>query len=377
MSTKTVEHAFVKAVATAIGQHEIEFYAIAFSGEPDHQGDIIDPGAADEWLEKFYAKGKPLPISFRHAAMLGESRSDPFSVIGWAPADPMHVWKDDHGIRVRAYLETEINDKAAQVYRLAKNGILTGASAVMAVHPDDEVLQPDHSTRIMRLREIKEAGLCLDPANEDAYLIAVKADEAELEELAKAWNGNAAMTACKTASDYRSICAGEHTFGEPDERRHWALPHHDRPGAPANPDGVRAARSRFPQTEQLKDRAAVRSHLFETHKLPTDSERAAELDPEVMDLVAKASVVAKAGRSLSKKNEQLLRTALSMIEEALTSIAALQEDVAEGEEAKAKANAEEPHRANAEEPTPNAWIHEALASFEEPAEALTEVNAPA
>lgn len=372
MSMKTVEHAFVKAVATAIGQHEIEFYAIAFSSEPDSQGDIIDPGAVDEWLAKFYAKGKPLPISFRHAAMLGESKSDPFSVIGWAPADPMHVWKDDHGLRVRGYLETEINDKAAQVYRLAKNGILSGASAVFAVHPDDETPQPDHSTRIMKIREVKEAGLCLDPANEDAYLIAVKADVGTtndtqaLIEIAKVWDGVAAMRSCSSAADFRSIAFELQNDSDPDTAAHWALPHHNSPGAGPNPDGVSAALGRLNQTgTTVKSKDEIRSHL-EAHQ----PAKAVDLDPEVMDLVAKATTLAKAGRSLSARNEQLLRTALSMIEQALTSIAAVQEDVAEAEEAKAKANAEEPERVNAEEPAPNAWIHEALASFDE-------VNAPA
>ena len=138
-----VDQAFVKALATAIGAHEIEFYALAFSEMPDKQGDRILPGALDGWLMQFYAKGKPLPISFRHAAILGESRSDPFSIIGYAPADPEHVWVDEHGLRVRAFLETEINDKADQVYRLAKNGILNGASAVFSVAHEDEERQKD------------------------------------------------------------------------------------------------------------------------------------------------------------------------------------------------------------------------------------------
>jgi HK97 family phage prohead protease len=373
MSTKTVEHALVKAVATAIGQHEIEFYAIAFSSEPDKQGDVIDPGAADEWLANFYAKGKPLPISFRHAAMLGESRSDPFSVIGWAPADPMHVWKDDHGIRVRAYLETEINDKAAQVYRLAKNGILTGASAVFAVHPDDEQPQPDHSTRIMRIREVKEAGLCLDPANEDAYLVAVKADTAgeittttttnsavgavTMTDVAKAWDGAAAMRSCSSAADFRSIAFELQNDSDPDTQAHWALPHHNSPGAGANPDGVSAALGRLNQTgATVKSKESIRSHL-EGHQ------PAKELDAEAVDLVVKAGTIAKAGRKISAKNANLIRTAMAMLEE-LLSLSVVDEDVADVEEAKAE---DVQPRA---ESSPNAWVHEALASFEE-------ANAPA
>ena len=273
------------------------------------------------------------------------------SVVGYAPADPTHVWKDDHGIRVRAYLYE--SEKASAVYRLASDGVLTGASAVFAVHPDDEEHLPDHSTMIRRIAEMKEAGLCLDPANEDAYLVSVKADRE------KAWDGPAAMRSCSSAADFRSICAGEHTSGEPDTAAHWALPHHDRPGAGPNPDGVRAARSRFSSTQDLKNAGAARAHLFETHSLPSD--RAAELDPVVLDLVAKATEFAKAGRALSSKNERLLRTALSMIEDALSSIAALEEEVAD----ETKADDSEPRAES-----PNAWVDEALASFEE-------VNAPA
>lgn len=75
------------------------------------------------------------------------------------------------------------------------------------------------------------------------------------------WDGGAAMKACKTASDYRAICAGERSEGEPDERAHWALPHHKRPGSPPNAAGVRNALARLPQTEGLKNKGAAKRHL--------------------------------------------------------------------------------------------------------------------
>jgi HK97 family phage major capsid protein len=84
------------------------------------------------------------------------------------------------------------------------------------------------------------------------------------------WDADAAMAKCSTASDFRSICAGEVSAGEPDERQHWKLPHHSTPGGPANANGVRAARSRFEQTEGLTNKEAARRHLFETHKLPSE-----------------------------------------------------------------------------------------------------------
>ena len=74
------------------------------------------------------------------------------------------------------------------------------------------------------------------------------------------WDGNAAMTACKTAADYRAICAGRKE-GPADERSSWALPHHKRPGGPPNAAGVRNSLSRLPQTQGLTNREAARRHL--------------------------------------------------------------------------------------------------------------------
>jgi HK97 family phage prohead protease len=90
------------------------------------------------------------------------------------------------------------------------------------------------------------------------------------------WDGGAAMTRATTAADYRAICAGVRTTGEPDERSHYALPHHKAPGSPANAAGVRAARARFEQTEGLANREAARNHLFSVHKLPSET---ASVDP--------------------------------------------------------------------------------------------------
>lgn len=81
------------------------------------------------------------------------------------------------------------------------------------------------------------------------------------------WDGAAAMAGCTSAADYRAICAGEHTAGSPDERQHWALPHHAKPGAAPNRAGVNAALSRLPQTQDLADAPAARSHLEAHAKL--------------------------------------------------------------------------------------------------------------
>src|SRR6266568_744854 len=85
------------------------------------------------------------------------------------------------------------------------------------------------------------------------------------------WDGNAAMSSCSSASDYRSICAGEHSAGSPDERQHWALPHHKSPGAQPNRAGVNDALSRLPQTQDLTNRSAAEAHLQAHARLWADS----------------------------------------------------------------------------------------------------------
>jgi ATP-dependent Clp endopeptidase proteolytic subunit ClpP len=84
---------------------------------------------------------------------------------------------------------------------------------------------------------------------------------ARLDQEIRNWNAAAAMAKCHSASDFRSICAGEHTTGEPDTQAHWALPHHNSPGAGPDKGGVVAALGRWNQTENLKNKQGALSHL--------------------------------------------------------------------------------------------------------------------
>lgn len=75
------------------------------------------------------------------------------------------------------------------------------------------------------------------------------------------WDAAAALAKCKTASDYRKVCAGERSSGDPDTQDHWALPHHNSPGAGPDKGGVVAALGRWNQAEGLKNKDAALSHL--------------------------------------------------------------------------------------------------------------------
>jgi len=75
------------------------------------------------------------------------------------------------------------------------------------------------------------------------------------------WDGNRAMTECKTASDYAKVCAGE-VAGDPGLRSSHKLPHHFLASYPdPNVGGVQAALQRFSSTQNLTNAAEARAHL--------------------------------------------------------------------------------------------------------------------
>jgi HK97 family phage prohead protease len=266
---------FKAAEMVATGLRTLEFYAAAFSKTPDSNGDVIDPHAFDDWLQAFYAVGKPLPISFSHAAVLDSL--DPTNVIGYAPADPEHVWVDDYGLRVRGFIDTS-SEKGKAVEWQIENGLLGGASIAYIVPPKGKT-KSGVGSRITKISSVRETGPTPNPANQEAVLLWMKSEgmleqetecpymtvEEFRETFLKAvdnsvWDGNRAMGQCSTAAEYRSICAGEHSAGTPDERQHWALPHHYL-GRPPNAAGVRNALARLPQTQGLTNKQVAQNHL--------------------------------------------------------------------------------------------------------------------
>lgn len=104
-----------------------------------------------------------------------------------------------------------------------------------------------------------------------------------------AWDGSRAMGQCSSAADYRSICAGERTTGSPDERQHWALPHHYLGKGP-NANGVRAALGRIGQTQNLKNREAAQAHL-DAHQSEIDRARADASDDPIRKAQARLALM--------------------------------------------------------------------------------------
>lgn len=159
--------------AVQTGLRTLEFYAAAFSEEGDSYGHVIDPKAFDTWLPGFYTKGQALPISFNHAAMLDST--DPTNVIGYAPADPEHVWVDDYGLRMKAFIDTK-SEKGKAVEWQIENGLLKGSS--LAFLPGEMSKESGGKMRIKTIENVKEAGPVPNPANQDAVLLWLKSEGA-------------------------------------------------------------------------------------------------------------------------------------------------------------------------------------------------------
>lgn len=163
---------FKAGQTVATGLRTLEFYASAFSKTPDANGDVVDPRAFDEWLPRFYAAGKPLPISFSHSAVLDSL--DPTNVIGYAPANPDHVWVDDYGLRVKAFIETS-SEKGKAVEWQIEQGIIQGASMAYRVADGGRIKEGD-GFRIRSIAEVGEAGPTPNPANQEAVLLWLKSN---------------------------------------------------------------------------------------------------------------------------------------------------------------------------------------------------------
>ena len=299
---------------------------VAVYGNVDLQGDRILPGAFDKSIGRWQESGDPIPAVWSH------NWGDPHAYFG--TIDPANVRSTDEGLVVRGHVDDD--PTARKIHELLKSRRVRQWSFAYEVR--DEKRGQDGANNLIEL-DLIEAGATLKGANPMTDTLAAKGVEpvtpGEIAAVARlhagemivggpvittlnttgtitltngesddeghakggrgpasdssTWDAGAAMASAKTAADYRAICAGERSAGEPDERQHWALPHHKAPGSPANAAGVRAARARLGQTEGLTNAEAARRHLFEAHKLP--SETAASADPGAVKAEAIARLI--------------------------------------------------------------------------------------
>lgn len=302
----TVQSAFPAHVKSVDAKRGIVTTVVSVFNNIDAQNERVLPGAFDEtigeWRDRM-AKGQYLPVVYGH-------QDHPGLILGKA----IGLRVTDEGLEVdqQFFLQKEA---ARDVLQAHEAGVLNGQSFAYNIRSAKR--GADGVLDLARL-DVVEVGPTIYPANDATRLVGIKAATRLVEINAKGgsgpatddseWDGNAAMGACDSAADYRAICAGERSAGDPDERQHWALPHHKTPGGPANAAGVRAARARMDSTEGLVNADAARRHL-EAHKLP--SEVGGSESPEGK---ADDQVETKAGRTLSRASLERMHAALDAME---------------------------------------------------------------
>jgi HK97 family phage prohead protease len=311
---KTAVYDVTEVKATTEGPKGLFAARVSVFGNVDRNGDRVMPKAFDGTLERWRASGRNIPVIWSH------EHKEPDAYIG--EVDPADVSVTEDGLVVAGRLFIDANPRAAQVYELLSKGLVHSWS--FAYEVKDERVADDLAREILEA-EIFEIGPTLIGANPNAQTLMV-AEAPMTEDKApdeSAWDGNRAMTQASTATEYRQICAGERSEGEPDERAHWALPHHY-VGRDANTAGVRNALARLPQTQGLKNREAAQGHL-ERHLASARTE-AASADAVVTSAIEAfntridALVEEKIGRVLSAKTEAKIRAALVELQTILGSL---------------------------------------------------------
>lgn len=168
MQTKDFQ-AVVKAAGEADGLVEGQFEAlVSVFGNEDSVGDVVMPGAFKADLDRWDAKGDPLPVIWSH------DWADPFAHLGRV----IKAEERDGGLWVQAQIDDlDTNPKAAQVYRLLKGRRVTQFSFAYDVEDAGWGKRGDREVYELRQLKVHEVGPCLLGANQETELLAVKAQQ--------------------------------------------------------------------------------------------------------------------------------------------------------------------------------------------------------
>lgn len=166
MHTKDFK-AVVKAAGAADGLAEGQFEAIvSVFGNEDSMGDVVMPGAFKADLERWGAKGDPIPVIWSH------DWTDPFSHLGRV----LKAEEREGGLWVHAQIDDlDANAKAAQVYRLLKGRRVTQMSFAYDIEDAGWGRRGDVEVYELRQLKVHEVGPCLLGANQETELLVVKA----------------------------------------------------------------------------------------------------------------------------------------------------------------------------------------------------------
>src|SRR5690606_35906278 len=155
MKTKNFD-AKVKAVGTSDGLEEGQFEAIVSTYAEDSYGDVVTPGAFKADLDRWAAKGDPLPVIWSH------DWADPFAHLGVVVA----AEERPEGLWIKAQIhDMDTNPKAAQVYRLMKGRRVTQFSFAYDVLDAGYETKDGRDVYVLRELKLHEVGPCLIGVN--------------------------------------------------------------------------------------------------------------------------------------------------------------------------------------------------------------------
>ena len=144
------------------GNGIIEGYFSTYEKTPDSSGDIIEPGAFTETLEKRKESGHPFPLCFNH---------DFSAVIGAVD----EVKDTEKGPFIRAhFLNTEL---AQDVRKMLQSGAIyqfSFAYDILGVRKPDEEEQKVGVFQVLTKLEVFEVSVVTVPANQNAVVTDVK-----------------------------------------------------------------------------------------------------------------------------------------------------------------------------------------------------------
>ena len=148
----------------------VEGYFSTYEKEPDSYGDIIEPGAFTNTIEKRKAPGHPFPLCFNH---------DFDKIIGVVDS----IEEKENGPFISAhFLDTEL---AQDVRKFVQSGAVYQFSFAYDVlkrrDPDDEE-KIKGVTNVLQEVEVYEVSIVTVPANQNAVVTDVKAMEPEVKE---------------------------------------------------------------------------------------------------------------------------------------------------------------------------------------------------
>lgn len=210
-----------------VGYASVFNYPIDSGTRRFRQKTYVRPGFFDRTLEK---NRDMIQVLYHHGL-------DP--QVGTIPLGKPEVMQPDKtGLWTETPLaKTRFNEET--LVPLLEAGALRAMSIQFVT--EQESFNDDRTERNLEQGRLYEFGPTPFPANEasTAALHSLESFFALGTEMH--WNGAAAMRSASTASEFGQIAFERNNDSDPDTAAHWALPHHPRPGADADPAGVSAA----------------------------------------------------------------------------------------------------------------------------------------